>query len=103
METLLSDSHLGPHTKLKVYPTHRATRPTLEKQSVSSRVHFNGKPAFLSTAKSNGGREYENRFVNRNQLDKVGSPSKGLGVTFGPTSTLLPEHAIATRYLLRAA
>ena len=80
METLLSDSHLGPHTKLKVYPTHRATRPTLEKQSVSSRVHFNGKPAFLSTAKSNGGREYENRFVNRNQLDKVGSPSKGLGI-----------------------
>ena len=42
METLLSDSHLGPHTKLKVYRKRRATRPTLEKQSVSSFVHFNG-------------------------------------------------------------
>ena len=64
METLLSDLHLGPHNQLKVYRRRSATRPTLEKQSVSSFIHFNGKPAFLSTAKSNGGHEYEIRFIN---------------------------------------
>jgi len=42
METLLSDSHLGPHIKLKVRPQRRATRPSLEKQSVSSSMPFNG-------------------------------------------------------------
>jgi hypothetical protein len=77
METLLSDLHLGPHNQLKVQRQRRATRPSLEKQSVSSLIHFNGKPAFLSTAKPNGGR-HENQFINRNQIDKVGSPFKGL-------------------------
>jgi hypothetical protein len=45
METLLSRSsdtrHLGPHTKLKVYRKRRATRPTLEKRSLSSFMPFN--------------------------------------------------------------
>ena len=85
METLLSRSfnirHLGPHNQLVVYRKRSATRPTLEKQSVSSFIHFNGKPAFLSTARPNGGHEHENQFINRNQIDKVGSPSKWLGHT----------------------
>ena len=42
METLLSDSHLGPHNQLKVQRQRRATRPSLEKQSVSSFMPFNG-------------------------------------------------------------
>ena len=42
METLLSDLHLGPHNQLKVYRRRRATRPTLDKQSFSSFIHFNG-------------------------------------------------------------
>jgi hypothetical protein len=42
METLLSDLHLGPHTKLKVKRQRRAKRPSLEKQSVSSFMPFNG-------------------------------------------------------------
>jgi hypothetical protein len=42
METLLSDLHLGPHSKLKFNDSARATRPSLEKQSVSLLIHFNG-------------------------------------------------------------
>ncbi len=46
METLLSRSfntrHLGPRNQLKFNDSVRATRPTLEKQSVSSFIHFNG-------------------------------------------------------------
>ena len=83
METLLSRSlnirHLGPHNHTSLSAS--ATRPTLEKQSVSSFIHFNGKPAFLSTARPNGGHEHETQFINRNQIDKVGSPSKGLAIT----------------------
>jgi hypothetical protein len=46
MENLLSRSfntrHLGPHNQLKVQRQRRATRPSLEKQSVSSFMPFNG-------------------------------------------------------------
>ena len=42
MEKLLSDLHLDPHNQLKVYRRRSATRPTLEKQAVSSFMPFNG-------------------------------------------------------------
>jgi hypothetical protein len=52
MENLLSDSHLGPHTKLKVKRQRRAIRPSLEKQSVSSLIYFNGIACIFTNRKT---------------------------------------------------